>query len=129
MAEGDSFKRRLAVAVREAIDYGLLTLSGITRQSIYHCLSWRYGISRDGIPDKLEDFHRALEELVGTGAKAIEELISHNLYQKLGLDFEGHDDWTLIEYVRNAERIIEGVTRITHTANISKSSHQPDAKG
>jgi hypothetical protein len=90
-------------ALLEAVDYGLLVLGEIVRQAIYERIEKDHGIKRAEIPERLEAFHKALESVLGVSAKTVERLIARNLYQRLGLNFTPHPEWTLIEYVDHAK--------------------------
>jgi len=90
-------------ALVEAIDFGLLAPGEIVRETIYERIESRYRVRREEIPEKLETFHNALQELIGTGAKVIRQLIAKNLYNRLGLNFTEHDNWTLLDYVNHAK--------------------------
>jgi hypothetical protein len=84
--------------VLEAVDYGLMVLGEIVRRAIYGRIEKDHGLKRADIPEQLEAFHKALESVLGISAKTVERLIAKNLYQKLGLDFTEHVNWTLADY-------------------------------
>ena len=65
-------------------------------------------VKREEIPDRIAAFHEALEGLLGAGAKVIERLIAKHLYGRLSLIFEEHEDWTLVDYVRYAQKAKKG---------------------
>ena len=85
----------------QAVDYGLLALGETVRDTIYHRIQTTRGVGREEIPEKLESFHEALRELLGTYARVIEKLIAKNFYSRLGLSFTEHKTWTLVDYVTN----------------------------
>jgi len=87
----------------EAVDYGLMVLGEIVRRAIYERVEKDHGLKRAEIPEQLELFHKALGSVLGVSAKTVERLIAKNLYQKLGLNFTPHPEWTLIEYVDHAK--------------------------
>jgi len=91
-------------AVLETVDEGLRILGEAVKPAIYYHLETHHKVNREEIPEKLETFHKALEGLFGFGAKPIEKLIAKKLYSKLGLSFEPHEDWTLIDYVKDAKK-------------------------
>jgi hypothetical protein len=90
-------------ALLEAVDYGLTVLGEIVKQAIYGQIENHHGLKRAEIPERLEAFHKALESILGVSAKTVERLIAKNLYQRLGLNFTSHPEWTLIEYVDHAK--------------------------
>ena len=87
----------------EAVDEGLLTPGEIVRAAIYERLERSYQVKREEIPEKLETFHLALEDLLDKSGKVMEKLIAKSLYRRLELSFTEHDGWTLIDYVNHAK--------------------------
>jgi hypothetical protein len=88
----------------QAVDEAPLVPGEIVRTAIYERIERSYQLRREEIPEKLETFHRALQELLGAGGKVMEKLIVRNLCRRLGLSFENHDGWTLVDYVNHAKR-------------------------
>jgi hypothetical protein len=87
----------------EAVDYGLMVLGEIVRQTIYGRIEKDHGLKRADIPEQLDAFHTALGSVLGASAKTVERLIAKNLYQRLNLNFTPRPEWTLIEYVDHAK--------------------------
>jgi hypothetical protein len=87
----------------EAVDEGLLVPGEIIRAAIYERLERIYQVKRGEIPEKLETFHLALEDLLDKSGKVMEKLIAKSLYRRLELNFTQHDGWTLIDYVNHAK--------------------------
>jgi len=90
-------------ALLDAVDYGLLALGEIVRATIYHRIEESYHVRREEIPEKLDTFHKALQELLGGGAEVVRRLIAKNLYNTLNLRFAENENWTLVDYVQNAK--------------------------
>jgi len=91
-------------ALLDAVDYGLLALGEIVRATIYERIERSYQVRREEIPDKLDTFHKALQELLGKGAEVVRRLIAKNLYSRLDLKFTEHENWTLADYVHYANK-------------------------
>ena len=89
----------------QAVDDGLSVPGEIVRTAIYDRIEKSYGLKREDIPEKLEAFHRALEDLLGESAKVMEKLIARKLYSHLGLGFTHRDGWTLVEYVNHVREV------------------------
>lgn len=89
-------------ALFQAIDQGLAVPGEIVRATIYEPVERSYQLKREDIPDKLESFHLALQDLLGAGAKVMEELIAKNLYRQPGLNFAEHANWSMVDYVNYA---------------------------
>ena len=87
----------------EAVDEGLLVPGEIVRAAIYERLERSYQVKRGEIPEKVETFQLALEDLLGNIAKVMEKLIAKSLYRRLKLNFTQHDSWTLVDYVNHAK--------------------------
>ena len=92
----------------EAIYEGLHVLGDIAREALCNHLERELQIKREGIPEKLEAFHKALEEIMGAASRVVEKLIAINLYRKLDLNFTEHGGWTLIDYVDEARKATGG---------------------
>jgi hypothetical protein len=86
-----------------AIDDGLGVPGEIVRTAIYDRIERSYQLRREEIPEKLETFHQALQDLTGAGGKVMEKLIAKSLYRRLKLNFTQHDGWTLIDYVNHTK--------------------------
>ena len=112
-ASASPFIRR---AVVEAVDHGLLALGEIVRETIYWRIEQSYQLKREEIPENLDAFYKALQELLGRGAEIIRSLIAKDFYGRLDLKFTGHENWTLVDYVRNA--------RVTLGSSRTRDSHE-----
>ena len=90
----------------EAVDEGLLVPGEIVRTAIYERVERSYQVKREVIPEKLETFHEALQDMLGVSAtKVMEKLIAKSLYRRLKLSFTQHDGWTLVDYVDHAKEV------------------------
>jgi hypothetical protein len=83
-------------AVIDAVDYGLLALGEIVRDTIYQCIEERHQVRREQIPDNLDTFHMALKDLLGQGAETIKRLIMKHFCTSLGVTFTEREPWALI---------------------------------
>ena len=88
----------------QAVDDGLSVPGDIVKAAIYDRIEKSYRLKREEIPEKLEAFHRALEDLLGDSAKVLERLISKSLYSRPELNFVTHENWTLLDYVSHAKK-------------------------
>ena len=77
------------------------------RHALYYSVEAKYHVKREQIQDRIEEFHKAIGELVGYGGRVTERLIAKSLYSRLGLDFVEHKEWSLVEYVRHAKKETE----------------------
>lgn len=99
LTEEESFKQVL----REAIDEGLGVLGESAKLAIYYHVYRRTFVSQEEIPEKLEDFTRALHHIFGIGATVIERQIAAQLYRKLELPYRDRGDYKLDDYVQEAK--------------------------
>jgi hypothetical protein len=79
----------------EAIDEALSSLGETPKKAIYYQLETAFNIKRLEIPNKIDDFSRALERLFGVGAKHLEIVFMKNLYAKV----RGACEWIPCEWV------------------------------
>ena len=89
--------------VTEAIDDVLSGLGDANKQAIYRHLKNNYGINKNEIPYKIEDFAQAIEQIFGSVATLIEIKIIGRLHAKCK-DFSytlGKEDLNFVEFVYN----------------------------
>jgi hypothetical protein len=75
----------------QAVDEALLVPGEIVRTTIYERIERSYQLRRQEIPETLQTFQLALEDLLGKSAKVMEKLIAKSLYRRLKLNFTQHD--------------------------------------
>jgi hypothetical protein len=98
---------RFREAVLEAVDEGLLVFGESTRHIVYYMLERDSSVTRDEIPEKLDDFIAELENILWVGAKVVEKVISEKLCTKLGLTFLEHESWTPADYADKAKKHVK----------------------
>jgi hypothetical protein len=76
--------------VLDAVDETFSTLGRTAKQVIYFHLEKTFKICKQEIPYKTEEFTKAIEEMMGPGAKLLEIEIVEKLYKKIGQDFKYH---------------------------------------
>lgn len=72
----------------ETVDETLSSMGNSVKQAIYFHLEKRFGIRRQDIPNKIEEFADAIESIFGMGAKLLEIRMMERLYEKIGRDFK-----------------------------------------
>ena len=89
----------------EAIDEALNSLGESVKQSIYFHIENKF-VSKQNIPDKIQDFQGGLEKIFGAGAQFIEILIMKNLHAKIGitLTVKSNDPLEFVNYVNTAKQ-------------------------
>lgn len=97
----------------EAIDEAFCCLGETVKTAIYFHLEKDFGITRNEIPDRLEDFSSSLEKQFGIGARLLETTFMHHLNVKLNdaQNRRGSDllapNFTFQEYVMVKRRKFE----------------------
>jgi len=92
----------------EAVDEGFLALGNELRQAVYRYLEARRGLKREELPDRLEEFSKALEGVFGVGAHVLEKVILKRLYTRLGLEFNEGEGLSFKDCVDAARRVLNG---------------------
>jgi hypothetical protein len=89
-----------------AIDEALSSLGESVKQSIYFHIENKFSVSRNDIPENLDQFQGGLEKIFGTGARFIEIMIMKNLHAKIGapLMVKKSRHLEFIEYVDAAKQ-------------------------
>ncbi len=78
------------------VDRGLSHLGETIKHVVYWYLENEYDLKKDAIPDKPEEFMKALEKMYGPGAKVMER----NMVREMNSEFRMKAN-TFIEAVRN----------------------------
>jgi len=94
-------------AFLEAVDEGFLVLGKELRQAVYRYLETHNGLKREELPDRLDEFSRALEGIFGRSARILEKVILKRFYAHLGLEFKEGGDPSFKDYVDNARRTVD----------------------
>ena len=76
-------ENKFEVTVIEAIDESLGAFKNLNKQEIYSHLENRFGIKKQEIPSKIEDFADAMEQMFGIGAKLIEIRIIKIIHKRI----------------------------------------------
>jgi len=71
----------------EAVDEGLSSLGDSPKKAIYFHLERNFGIKKQDIPDRIEEFTEAIEKIFGHGARILEICIMKHLFEKVGDNF------------------------------------------
>jgi hypothetical protein len=105
----------------EALDVTLSTYGEKTRSAFYDHFKKAYNISKDKIPERIDEFSRGLEDLFGLSSKNLEIMVMMQLHLKIGVVWECKEpdgssrykrilpDLTFEEYVKFAKKYYEDV--------------------
>jgi len=110
-------KRDFEKLLLEAIDEGLASLGESSKEAIYFHLDKSFSIKKQEIPDKVEAFTGAIENIFGWGANFLEILIMEKLHEKVGHDLKWQEPKELkfTEYLTVAKQSFLGKKRIGKT--------------
>jgi len=102
----DMSKKDFDRLLLEAVDEGLSSVGESSKQAIYYHLEKGFHVKTHEIPNKVDDFARAMEKIFGLGAYFLEILIMKRLYEKVGGTAQLHitEDFTFSEYVAAAKQ-------------------------
>jgi len=89
-------------ALLEAVNDCLLVIGESLGEALLYHIEKNFGIRRQDIPERLEAFHEAMKLLLDEGATVIDILVTKRLYDRLGLNYERHENWTIVDYVNYA---------------------------
>ena len=86
----------------ESIDEGLSVIGESTKKIVYAYLERKFQMTRHDIPNRIEDFTKAIENIFGNGAKILELKIMKCLFNKVGytLNYSNQKNLTFIEYIK-----------------------------
>jgi hypothetical protein len=100
----------------DAVDDAFSSLGDSARQSIYFHLETKFGMPRNEIPYRLEDFESGLEKIFGAGTRYLEILIMKKLYETMKpkgkiLKLDEDREFKFTDYVKAAERVFSNGKR------------------
>ncbi len=93
------------------VDEGLSVLGTEPRLAVYQYLSTMCSLQREEIPDKPEEFAAGLRKALGGASRVMERIILRKLFQKIGSSFRETPDSEFAEYVTEAHRRFDLVSR------------------
>lgn len=99
-------KRDFEKILLEAVDEGLSSLGESSKEAIYFHLDKNFNVKKHEIPDKIETFTGAVENIFGLGANFLEIAIMIQLHAKVSQRAKWHvsRDLTFTEYVTVAKQ-------------------------
>ncbi|MBO3840999.1 MAG: DUF3227 domain-containing protein [Candidatus Brockarchaeota archaeon] len=86
--------------VLKCVDKGLSRLGGTVKHVVYWYIENEYGLKREEIPEKPEEFVKGLEKMYGPGARVIELNILKEFSEEFGVACE-----SLVEAVKSVEKL------------------------
>ena len=103
-----SFTNDFEKLLIEAVDEGLSSLGDSGQEAIYFHLKSTFEIEKHEIPDKIEAFAKALEEIFGGGAKLIQIRIIEALHERVNQFkyFPKQGDLVFTEYLAALRRFV-----------------------
>ena len=101
-------ENNMKATLLSAVDESLSSFGDSFKQVIYFQLANTYHIKKHEIPNKINEFADAIEEIFGIGAKLIEMKIIKALYEKVeGFTYIAEkEDLIFTEYIENLRRFL-----------------------
>ena len=107
-------EKKYSEILLDAIDTAFSSLGQNVKTSIYFHLETKFGLPKQDIPDRTDDFIEALERIFGGASKQLEILIMKNLNEKVNCDYKWVGpkwlvpDLTFKKYLTLVKLCIEG---------------------
>jgi hypothetical protein len=95
----------------DSIDDALLSLGASARESIYLHIERTFNLTRNEIPQRLEQFQLALEKIFGVGSTFIEILIMKNIHRKTSDAL--HMEENQLEFIKYVNAVRNGFMKKT----------------
>ena len=88
----------------ESLDESFAAILGeIPKKTLFDLLERNHIITKNCIPEKLNDFTTAMDTVFGTTtSKVLESIVVKGLYSKLALTYIERPDWRLLDYMIEA---------------------------
>jgi hypothetical protein len=103
-AKSDNCSKEFDKILLNAIDNSFFSLGESVKRSIYYHLEEQFKIKRNQIPNKLDKFQLAIEQIFGSGARFLEILIMKNLYLKTGVTISMEEGVSFVDYVKELQQ-------------------------
>ena len=89
----------------ESLDESFAAILGeIPKKTLFDFLEKNRAITKNRIPEKLNEFTTAMDTVFGTTtSKVLESIVVKGLYSKLALTYIERPDWRLPDYVNEAK--------------------------
>jgi hypothetical protein len=127
-------EKKFAVILLDAIDEALTTLGKDVKFSVYFHLESKFAVSKQDIPDRIDDFSDALQQLFGQASKPLEILIMKCLNQKVHCNYKWvGPKWlvpelTLVKYVKLVKLAVEDERKIGDVEVLLNEGEKPQQK-
>jgi len=96
MKKKNQFDKMLIKSIDEAIK----EIFGETgARIIYDYLQHNHSLNREEIPERLKDFERGLEKILGSGAWVMERTALNNLYLNFGLEYRNKENYSFANHI------------------------------
>jgi hypothetical protein len=127
-------KKKFSLILLDSIDEALSSLGENSKKAIYFHLETKFGISRQDIPKRVNDFSVAIEKIFGVAAQQIEILIMKYLNQQVECTYNWVGpkwlvpDLTFTKYVKLVELWYEDTEENGKEEVILDERRKPDQK-
>lgn len=104
-----SVKTAFNESIEESIEAALSLLGNVSKEKVYRHLENKYGLKKEDIPRRIEEFASAFEETFGSVAKLLEIKIIERLHSKYkNFSYSPMNaDIDFIEFINNFQNFLE----------------------
>lgn len=92
-------------------------------KAVFSSLKRSFHIKREEIPERLDDFQKALEELFGNGAPVITRAVARRLCRRLEIPYYERSDYDFKMYVEDCKRRYKQGPVMTRMTEGSRQRH------
>jgi hypothetical protein len=123
---------KFAALLLDAIDLAFIALGENVKFSIYLNLETKFGLAKQDIPDRIEDFSNALEQIFGQASKQLEILIMKYLNDKVKCNYTWvGPKWlvpnlTFEKYIKMVQMTVEGSGKSTDVEVLLDDFRKPE---
>jgi hypothetical protein len=127
-------EKRFAAILLDAIDEAFTVLGPNVKLSIYFHLETKFAITKQDIPDRIEDFTLALEKIFGNASRPIEILIMKHLNQKVQCKYKWQGpkwlvpDLTFEKYVKLIRLCLEDKGKTVDVEVLLNAAEKPQQR-
>ncbi len=127
-------EKKFAVILLDAIDVAFTALGQNVKTSIYFHLENKFGLPKQDIPDRVEDFTDALDRIFGQASTPLEILIMKNLNEKVNCNYKWVGpkwlvpDLTFEKYLKLVKLCMEGEGKTGDIEVLLDDGAKPDQK-
>jgi len=99
-------RQRFDDALLRAVDFAFNSLGTSSKRALYFHLKATFHLNKTEIPDRVEEFDKAIRLIFKDGAVFLERLILEKLCLSLGVDFDGNKPFDFVKTVSRIRSVV-----------------------